>query len=127
MNVTPQKIVKLKSNEIFVFGSNLEGKHTVGEQIKAINWGAIPGQGVGLHGQTYAIPALVGHIIKVQPYIDDFINFAKRKSALNFYVTRIGCGVEGFTDYEIAPMFIKVKTESIENIFLPLSFWEVLG
>jgi hypothetical protein len=127
MNTTPHFIKDLKSNEVFVFGSNVEGKHIGGAANQAMEWGAIWGQGVGLHGQTFAIPTMFDHYSSIQPYIEDFINFAKEHPNLKFFVTRIGCGIAGFSDKEIAPMFIAVKDEDIQNIYLPDSFWNVLN
>ncbi len=56
---TPGKITSLKENEIFVFGSNLKGVHAGGAARMAVtHFGAVMGQGVGLQGQSYAIPTM---------------------------------------------------------------------
>ena len=68
-------------------------------------FGAIMGQGVGLQGQSYAIPTMQGGVETIQPYVDDFIDFARNNPNLTFLVTRIGCGIAGFRDEEIAPLF----------------------
>lgn len=125
-NTTPDYITQLQSNEIFVFGSNSEGNHAGGAARQAMGFGAILGQGNGLQGQTYAIPTMFAHESKIEPYIDDFIGFAKRNPQLKFFVTRIGCGIAGFSEKQIAPMFERVKTEKIKNIYLPKEFWEVI-
>lgn len=118
-------INNLKPNEIFVFGSNLDGMHGGGAARVAYNkFGAIWGQGVGLQGQSYAIPTMHGGIDVIKPYVDEFIDFAKSHTELKFLVTRIGCGIAGFTDEEIAPLF-KDAIE-IENIYLPKSFYNIL-
>ena len=118
-------INNLKPNEIFVFGSNLDGMHGGGAARVAYNkFGAIWGQGVGLQGQSYAIPTMHGGVNVIKPYVDEFIDFAKSHTELKFLVTRIGCGIAGFTDEEIAPLF-KEATE-IENIYLPKSFYYIL-
>ena len=118
-------INNLKPNEIFVFGSNLDGMHGGGAARVAYNkFGAIWGQGVGLQGQSYAIPTMHGSVNVIKPYVDEFIDFAKSHTELKFLVTRIGCGIAGFTDEEIAPLF-KEATE-IENIYLPKSFYYIL-
>lgn len=122
---TPDKISRLGYDEIFVFGSNLRGMHAGGAARVAVNqFGAIMGQGVGLQGQSYAIPTMQGGVETIKPYVDDFIRFAKEYQNLVFYVTRIGCGIAGFKDKEIAPLFSEAR--GIKNIILPKSFCEVL-
>ncbi len=75
--ITPNHITELKPNEIFVFGSNLQGYHGGGAARLAMNqWGAVWGQGTGLQGQTYAIPTMQGGIGTIRPYIDQFIKYA---------------------------------------------------
>lgn len=123
--ISPDFINYLKENEIFVFGSNLEGMHGGGAARVAYNkFGAIWGQGVGLQGQSYGIPTMHGGVDVIKPYVDEFINFAKSHPELKFLVTRIGCGIAGFRDEEMAPLF-KDAIE-IENIYLPKSFYYVL-
>lgn len=115
---TPERITSLQPNEIFVFGSNLRGMHGGGAAyIAHQKFGAIMGQGVGLQGQSYAIPTMQGGVETIKPYVDDFIEFAKMNKKLIFLVTRIGCGIAGFTDEEIAPLF--EKAHEVENIVLP--------
>jgi hypothetical protein len=122
---TPEYITELKENEIFVFGSNLKGMHGGGAaRIAYEEFGAIWGQGVGLQGQSYGIPTMHGGVDVIKPYVDEFVNFAKSHPELKFLVTRIGCGIAGFTDEEIAPLF-KDAIE-IENIYLPKSFYYVI-
>jgi len=115
---TPEFITELQPNEIFVFGSNLKGMHGGGAAYIAYRkFGAIMGQGVGLQGQSYAIPTMQGGVETIRPYVDEFIAFAKEHQDLTFLVTRIGCGIAGFTDEEIAPLF--EKAHEVENIVLP--------
>ena len=122
---TPEYITELKENEIFVFGSNLQGMHGSGAaRIAYEEFGAIWGQGVGLQGQSYGIPTMHGGVDVIKPYVDEFVNFAKSHPELKFLVTRIGCGIAGFTDEEIAPLF-KDAIE-IENIYLPKNFYYVI-
>ena len=103
---TPDFITELKENEIFVFGSNLQGMHGGGAARLAYEkFGAIWGQGVGLQGQSYGIPTMHGGVDAIKPYVDEFIEFAKSHPELTFLVTRIGCGIAGFRDEEIAPLF----------------------
>lgn len=119
--VSPKWIEHLEYNEIFVFGSNLEGAHGGGAAKLALNWGAIWGQGVGLQGQTYGIPTMQGGVETIRPYVDEFIAFAKEHPELKLLVTEIGCGIAGFTPKEIAPLF--KDATGVENIFLPESFY----
>jgi hypothetical protein len=108
----------LEPNEIFVFGSNLRGMHGGGAAYIAYRkFGAIMGQGVGLQGQSYAIPTMQGGVETIRPYVDEFIWFAKQHPELTFLVTRIGCGIAGFTDDEISPLF--KEAHEVDNIVLP--------
>ena len=121
--VTPDFISDLEENEIFVFGSNLEGSHGGGAAKTAHNkFGAIWGQGVGLQGQSYGIPTMHGGMEEIRPYVEEFIDFARSNPDLTFLVTRVGCGIAGFHDSEIAPLFTEVT--EVANIFLPESFWQ---
>ena len=118
---TPERITELEADEVFVFGSNLAGMHGGGAAYVAFQkFGAVMGCGVGLRGQSYAIPTMQGGVETIKPYVDDFIEFAKSHPELFFYVTRIGCGIAGFRDREIAPLF--KETAGMENICLPKSF-----
>lgn len=123
--ITSENITSLKENEIFVFGSNLAGMHGGGAARVAYNkFGAIWGQGVGLQGQSYGIPTMHGGVNRIQPYVDEFIIFAEEHPEMHFLVTRIGCGIAGFTDAEIAPLFKRAM--ELENVSLPESFWKCL-
>lgn len=118
---TPERIEELKADEIFVFGSNLAGMHGGGAAYVAFQkFGAVMGCGVGLRGQSYAIPTMQGGVETIKPYVDEFITFAKSRPDLFFYVTRIGCGIAGFRDRDIAPLF--KDAAGVENICLPKSF-----
>jgi len=123
---TPEYITELAANEIFVFGSNLMGRHGGGAARVAMDkFGAIWGVGVGLQGQSYAIPTMQGGVETIKPYVDQFIEFAKNRPDLKFLVTPIGCGIAGFTVEEIAPLFKAAL--AVENVVLPKSFVDVLG
>lgn len=124
--ITSNRITELQPNEIFVFGSNLDGAHGGGAAYLAWKkWGAIWGQGTGLQGQTYGIPTMHGGPENIQPYVDQFIHFAEEHPEYTFLVTEIGCGIAGFTPQEIAPLFIKAI--NVPNIYLPQRFWDVLN
>lgn len=123
---TPSFITSLKENEIFVFGSNLQGIHAGGAARTAhTHFGAVMGKGVGLQGQSYAIPTMQGGVETIKPYVDEFLTFASQHPELHFLVTPIGCGIAGFEPDDIAPLFVAAK--KIENISLPEEFWEIIG
>lgn len=124
--ITPSHINSLADGEIFVFGSNLAGMHGGGAARAAYErFGAIWGRGVGIQGRSYAIPTMQGGVETIKPYVDDFIEFAGAHPEMRFLVTRIGCGIAGFTDREIAPLF--ALAVSVNNICLPGEFWEELA
>lgn len=97
---------------IFVFGSNLAGRHGAGAAKHAYLYkGAKHGMGIGHHGNSYAIPTKDTRIqtlpLKViKSYVDVFVYYAQTHPELEFKVTRIGCGLAGYTDEQIAPMFM---------------------
>ena len=123
--ITPRWIDSLKENEIFVFGSNLAGMHGGGAaRIACLHFGAVMGKGVGLQGQSYAIPTMQGGVETIRPYVNDFLDFAKHHPEMQFLVTPIGCGIAGFEAEDIAPLFEEAK--EMKNISLPESFWEVI-
>ena len=118
---TPDWIDTLQPNEIFVFGSNLEGMHGGGAAWTAYKkFGAIWGCGNGIQGQSYGIPTMHGGPKEIQPYVTEFIRYAKEHPDKKFLVTLIGCGVAGFTPTEIAPLF--KDAIDVENIILPKEF-----
>ena len=121
MRYTPDFITHLNKGEIFVFGSNLKGLHGGGAARLAYErFGAIWGQGVGLQGSCYGIPTMHGGVDAIKPYVDEFIEFAQNHTEYTFLVTKIGCGIAGFKEEEIAPLFADVV--SVDNIILPESF-----
>ena len=123
---TPEFITELKPNEIFVFGSNLAGMHGGGAaRIAMEQFGAVWGEGVGLQGQSYAIPTMQGGVDTIKPYVDEFIAFARIHPEYTFYVTRIGCGIAGFTDDQIAPLFEHAM--DVKNILLPEEFAQIIN
>ena len=124
--ITPAYINELKDNEVFVFGSNLRGMHGGGAaRVARLKFGAVMGQGVGLQGRSYAIPTMQGGVETIRPYTDEFIAFAKAHPDLHFLVTRIGCGIAGFSDEEIAPLFREAL--GLANVSLPKEFIDVLA
>lgn len=117
-------ITHLEPHEIFVFGSNLQGYHGAGAARMALDkFGAVWGQGVGLQGQSYAIPTMEGGVDSIKPYVDEFIEFAKQHPEYLFLLTRVGCGIAGFTDEEIAPLFGEAL--KLQNVIFPKAFIDV--
>ena len=125
--ITSENIERLKENEIFVFGSNLGGRHSKGAAKIAMTWGAIYGRAAGLQGRTYGIPTKdksirrVLRIDEIAPFVDDFIEFAKVNPKLTFLVTLIGCGLSNYKPKNIAPLFKGVIL--LDNVHLPKQFW----
>jgi hypothetical protein len=107
---------------VFVFGSNAAGIHGAGAARAALDhFGAVMGEGHGLHGQSYAIDTMSG-LDALRGEVEVFIRFATERPGLTFLLTPIGCGIAGYTPGEIAPLL----ADAPENIILPRSFTEVL-
>lgn len=116
------------ANSIFVFGSNLEGRHGKGAALEAVkNHGAVYGQAYGLQGSSYAIPTkstpyLSLSLHQIRENVEYFLIFAKQNPQLFFKVTPIGCGLAGYSPKQIAPMFIG----HTDNVQLPEEFLKEL-
>lgn len=78
-----------------------------------------------MQGQSYAIPTMQGNVETIKPYVDDFIEFAKAYPELSFFVTRIGCGIAGFNDEQIAPLFDGAY--NLKNVILPMKFRNIIS
>lgn len=123
--ITPEFITELKPNEIFVFGSNLAGQHIGGAaHIAHEKFGAVWEQGVGRQGQCYAIPTMQGGVKTIEPYVDKFCEYVWCHPELTFLVTRIGCGIAGFKDEEIAPLFADLI--DTDNVSLPQQWVDII-
>ena len=122
---TPDFVTELKPNEIFVFGSNIRGFHGGGAaRIANKKFGAEWGVGEGLTGQCYALPTMEGGVDYIAGKVQDFLVCAKTHPELKFYVTKIACGIAGFTVAEIGPLFSDAIM--LENVILPKEFVEVI-
>ena len=122
--ITPSMINVLEPNEIFVFGSNIQGMHMGGAaRVAYSKFGAEWGNGEGLQGQSYALPTMEG-IESTEAAVRHFTICAKEHPELKFFVTPVGCGIAGYDPEDIAPMFRDAA--ELENVFLPVSFWKVL-
>lgn len=110
---------------IFVFGSNRQGRHGKGAAKYAKDhYGAVYGQAEGLQGHSYAIPTKMTPYLslsldQIKVHVDKFIEFATANPDKTFEVTRIGCGLAGYTDEDIAPMFRTAPA----NCNLPEGWW----
>lgn len=110
--------------EIFVFGSNLAGIHGAGAARAAVNFhGARMRVGVGRTGNAYALPTKDMTIrtlplSKIAGYVQGFCDYAGANLDCKFFVTRIGCGLAGYNDSEIAPLFRKAPG----NCHLPIEW-----
>jgi hypothetical protein len=139
MKPSPKFINDLQKYEVFVFGSNLEGRHGVGAALQAYkSFGAIYGKGIGFGfgEKSYAIPTrkfikynnkwklVTLPLIEIGVYIDNFLKLASVHKELNFLCVEIGCGYAGYIPEEIAWLFI--HADKIDNVFLPQRFIEVL-
>lgn len=126
--ITPENIVTLEPNQIFIFGSNESGRHGKGAAKTALNkFGAKWGCGDGLQGCSYGISTKDRRLKtlsldRIQSKVRRFIRFATEHPELHFLVTAIGCGLAGYKSEDIAPMF----KDAPENVRLPQSFWDVL-
>ena len=127
--ITPTWITQLEPTGVFVFGSNPQGRHGKGAALTALKkFGAIYGQARGLQGRSYGI---VTKDLKkgkrsiplptMQKEINEFIEFAKQRTDLTFYVTLIGCDLAGYKAKEIGPLF--KNAIEVTNIHLPIQFW----
>ena len=112
---------------IFVFGSNLAGRHGKGAALTAkMKYGAIQGQGEGRQGSSYAVPTKDWDLkplplLSIDLSVEHFLDYANAHPKLEFQVTRIGCGLAGYTDADIAPMFKGAP----DNCLLP-SNWRLI-
>lgn len=129
MRYTPDKISSIKPDEVFVFGSNEAGIHGAGAALLASDrFGAKRGQGFGWAGNTFAIPTKDWDIQTLQLdvigfYVRRFLAAARYFDKRTFLVTKIGCGLAGYTPAEIAPLFF-VDGEPPKNVILHREFWD---
>ena len=122
--MTPEFITAVEEGEVFVFGSNAQGRHLGGAARVAMErFGAVWGVGEGLQGRSYALLTMEG-IDCLAAAASRFIAFAREHPELRFFVTAVGCGIAGYSPKEIAPLF--ADAVPLSNVWLPLSFWECL-
>ena len=130
--VTPNLVTDLAPDEVFVFGSNLGGRHGKGAaKLAREKFGAQPGVGRGWTGRCYAIPTKSAALKplpldQISQYVAEFLAVARDNLPLDFKVTAIGCGLAGYEAWQIAPMFVRRGAHMMFNIWLPKEF-EVLS
>lgn len=124
--ITPIMVTQLSENEIFVFGSNLSGHHGGGAARYAYErFGAQWGVGVGIQGQSYAIPTMHGGLDAIRPYVNEFLEYALQHPEKQFLLTRVGCGIAGFRDSAMAPLFLRAM--DIPNVSIPSEWLPILS
>ncbi|WP_455659888.1 A1S_2505 family phage non-structural protein [Phocaeicola faecalis] len=129
--LTPENIQELSENQIFVFGSNMNGNHAGGAARLAVEkFGAIMGQAEGIQGQSYAIPTLNKDMQKVTDEelivsLRNFKHYADEHPELTFLLTKIGCGIAGFDTNYMAYMIL--RTELPSNVTFPVEFTRIKG
>lgn len=130
MIYTPDNITSLQPYEIFVYGANERGLHGAGAAKLALTWGAKMGK-YGFNGQTYGIPTKDRNIkslplIKIEEHVNLFLRFAWMQDQYTYLVTKIGCGLAGYKESEIAPLFKSVVINNNTNIILPETFYNFI-
>lgn len=122
--IASDRIAELGENEIFVFGSNIQGSHGGGAAWFAYkNLGAEWGVGEGLTGHCYALPTMEGEA-SMKHAVEKFTVCAKEHPELTFLVTAVGCGIAGYTPQEVAPLFREAA--ELENVYLPQVFSQII-
>lgn len=120
--ITPSRINYMNEYEVFVYGSNIYGRHGAGAAAFAMKrFGAVWGVGEGLTGRSYALPTMEGPD-NLRKAVERFTNFAREHAGLQFFVTPVGCGIAGYTPEDVAPLF--KEAASLNNVNLPVSFWK---
>ncbi len=110
---------------VFVFGSNMSGRHGKGAAKDALtHHGAIYGQHVGMQGNSYAIPtkdALLRplQIELIESYVEDFVEFTWKHKDKRFYLTAVACGLAGYKHGQIAPMFVDAHNCAFPSVWKP--------
>jgi hypothetical protein len=125
---TPEIITELNENEVFVFGTNQYGRHGAGAaKIAVEKFGASYNVPIGLKGQSYGIITTSFNRTPVSIYfireqVTCLYRFAALRPDLKFYVTKIGCGLAGFSVDEMAEVFFMLVSIKPSNIILPAEF-----
>lgn len=122
--IASDRIAELADNELFVFGSNIQGAHGGGAAWFAHKkFGAEWGVGEGITGRTYALPTMEG-MESLKQAVANFIECAQKHPEKVFHVTAVGCGIAGYSPKQVAPLF-RAALE-MENVYLPQVFVDVM-
>lgn len=133
MRITPEKVdfFTLPKNTIVLVGTNEAGIHSAGFAKYCRTSGELVWQqAFGFSGSCFGIPTK-DWFIKQLPldaiafYVNRFIALSKRGSNVTFWVTKIGCGLAGYTPEQIAPLFRECV--NLPNVYLPQEFWDILN
>jgi len=129
MKYTPENITELKNHQIFIFGANERGVHGAGAAKTALKWGATMGK-YGLMGQTYGLPTKDENINtlslkRIESHIIDLILCVYKNDNKEFLLTRVGCGLAGYKDKDIANIFAKYLPLP-HNLTLPKEFHDII-
>jgi len=122
MRYHDNKITKLEPNEIFVYGANLAWIQGAGAARQALKFGAVYGRG-GLVGQTYGIPTKDKNLktlplSEIKHYIDLFEGVVRDRQDLTFLITKVGCGLANYQDWQIKPLFQNFY--QFDNVVMPI-------
>ena len=122
--VAPDYINFLKSEDIFVFGSNKDGQHYGGAANFAhTHFGAEWGVGEGITGKCYALPTMEG-AESFEAAVQRFTEWVEQDPNHNYLVSAVGCGIAGYEPSDVAPMFLEAA--ALPNVYLPQCFWDEL-
>lgn len=130
MRISPEYITKLPPKGIFVYGSNVAGRHGKGAALIAHKkFGATYGRCHGMDNSSYGIPTKDSNLSvlsleRIKKYVDNFIIDTKTNPDYTFYVTAIGTGLAGYTPEQIAPLFSECI--ELQNVYLPLQFYQII-
>ena len=123
--IAPDVIQHLGPDEIFVFGSNVQGEHHGGAALYALKqFGAIDGQAEGIQGQSYAIPTVGNTFEELKEAVVRFTEYVVLHPENKFMLTAIGCGAAGYTAAQIAPLFSQAY--AFGNVYIPASFLQYM-
>ena len=124
--IAPDHIARLDSDEILVFGSNIQGLHHGGAALSALkHFGAIDGQAEGIQGQSYAIPTVGNTFEELKAAIERFTEYVVMHPENKFMLTAVGCGAAGYSAAQIAPLFRQAY--SFGNVYVPESFLQYVS
>jgi hypothetical protein len=131
--ITPDEILSLKDNEIYVFPTTLCGKHSnIYSVLAQLRFGARYGKAFGIQGKTFAIPTIDKDmkerlpISRIKHFIDKFYDEAEAHHRIIYYVVGFGNGgIGSWPVRAIAPLFESLS--KLDNVYLPIAIWRELA